>query len=90
MVSAETHLAEQLGEARSVVGFLKGDALVGFGDFGIALAVGRAGHGQVHAHFAALAVEVHAQAFDDAGIHVFGDADNVFRSPFGRGRRRRL
>ena len=84
MESAETHFAQQFREPGGVVGFLEGDALVGLGDFGIALAVGGAGHGEVHADLAALAVEVHPQAFDDPGIDVLGDADDVLGSPGDR------
>ncbi len=58
-------------------------------DLGIALAVGDAGHGQIHADLGALALEVGAQALDDLLLDLGGDiraelladADDVLGSP---------
>lgn len=58
------HLAQQLSEAGSVVSLLVSVALVGLGDFGVALAVCLASHGQVHANLAALSVEMVFQTLD--------------------------
>ena len=60
-----------------MLSFLKGVTLPGFGDLGVALAVSHAAHGQVHANFAALAVEVLAQTLQDLFRGVLGNADHV-------------
>ena len=66
-------------------GFLEGVAFVGFGDFGVAFAFGDAAHGEVHAYFAAFAVEVCLEVFDDVGIDALGYADDVFGGEDGVG-----
>ena len=53
-------------------------ALEGFSHFRIALAVGLACHGKVHAHFAAFAVEVCVEVFDHFLVAAFCHADFVF------------
>ena len=50
-------------------------------NFGIAFPMGNAGHGQIHAHFGALALEVGAQIGNDVLGNTFGDADHMFRRP---------
>ncbi len=59
-------------------GFFESVALEGFGDFGISFAVGLARHCQVHAHFAAFAVEVCGEVVDHFFIAAFGNTDFVF------------
>ena len=44
------YLAQQLGKFGGMLGLFKGVALEGLGNLGIALTVGLARHGQVHAH----------------------------------------
>ena len=68
------HFADQLGELRGVLGLLPGIALEGLGHFRIPVAIRLTAHGQVHANLGALAVEVHAQALDDAGVNALGNA----------------
>ena len=74
-------LAQQLGELGGVLGLFERVALEGLGDLGIALALGDAGHRQVHADLAALAVEVLAQTVQNALVNVLGDADHVLAGP---------
>ena len=74
-------LAEELGELGGVLGLLPGGLLPVEAYLGIALAVGDAGHGQVHADLGALAVEIHAQALEDLLGSALGDADNVLSGP---------
>ena len=56
-------------------GFFESVALEGFGDFGIAFAVGLARHCQVHAYFGAFAVEVGLEVLDHLGVAAFGHAE---------------
>ena len=70
-------LAEEFGEAAGVVSLLKGIALEGFCDFGIAFAVGLARHGEVHADLGAFAFEVSLQSVPDVLGATFGHADDV-------------
>jgi len=73
--------AEELGELGGVLGLLPGGLLPVQADLGIALAVGDASHGQVHADLGALAVEVHAQTLEDLLGSALSDADDVLSSP---------
>ncbi len=59
-------------------GFFEGVAFEGFGDFGIAFAVGLARHGQIHAYFRAFAVEVGGEVFYHFFVATFCHADFVF------------
>ena len=82
-------LAQQLGELGGVLGLLQRGLLPVQADLGIALAVGDAGHGQIHADLGALALEVGAQALDDLLLDLGGDiraelladADDVLGGP---------
>ena len=60
-----------------MLGFLESITLPGLSDLGVTLAVSHTAHGQVHADFAALAVEVLAQALQDLLGSILGDTDNV-------------
>ena len=75
------HLAQQLGELRGVLGFLKRGGLPVFGDLRIAFPGSGAAHGQVHADFGAFAFEVGAQAGLDLFRNVLGDADHMLGRP---------
>ena len=82
-------LTEELGELRSVLGFLMGGLLPVQADLRVALAVRNARHGQIHTDLGALALEVGSQTVDDLLLHVgrnvrterLADADNVLGSP---------
>ena len=58
-------LAEEFGKLGGVLGFFKSGLFPIQTDLGITLAVGNAGHSQIHADFAAFSVEVGAQFVDD-------------------------
>ena len=58
-------LTQQLCELGSVLSFFVSSLFPVQADFGIALAVGDAGHAQVHTHFCTLAVEVGHQLLED-------------------------
>jgi hypothetical protein len=70
--------AEQFGKFGGVFGFFKGVTFVGFGDFGIAFTLGLTAHGQIHTHFAALALKVGFQTGDDFRIDTLGRGHDVF------------
>lgn len=65
--------AQELGELGGVLGFLKGGLFPVQANFGIALAVGDAGHAEIHADFAALTVEVGLELLEDVLLVLFGD-----------------
>lgn len=69
------HVAEELGKLGSMLSLFPSVALEGLSDFGIALAVGLARHGQVHAHFGTFAEEVVVEVFDHLLAGAFGNAD---------------
>ena len=58
-------LAQQLGELGGVLGFFQTCLLPVQADLGIALTMSHTGHGQIHTHLGALALEVGAQTVDD-------------------------
>ena len=62
-----------------MVGLLVSVLLKGAGNLGVALTVGLAGHGQVHADLAALADKVVAEALDDLRVDAVDDAHLVLR-----------
>ena len=66
-------LAQKLGKLCSVLGLLQAGLLPVQADLGIALAVRNARHAEVHADFAALAVEVGHQLVKDILLVLFGD-----------------
>jgi len=70
--------ANQFGETAGVVSLFESITLESFSDFGIALAVGLAAHGQIHAYLGAFAFEVGLQAFPYFGITTLGNADLMF------------
>jgi hypothetical protein len=72
--------AQKFGKLGGVFGFLKGIALVGFRDFGVALPLGNAAHRQVHSHLAAFAVKVRLKVTDDIRVHAFGNSQHMLRS----------
>ena len=74
--------AQKLGEFRGVFGFFKGNALVCFGDFGIAFPVSLTAHCQIHSDFGAFAREVRAQALDNFRVKTLRDADSVLGNRF--------
>ena len=65
--------AQELGELGGVLGFLKGGLFPVQANFGIALAVGDAGHAEIHADFGALAGEVGLQLLQDVLLVFLGD-----------------
>ena len=76
--------AQQLGELGGVLGFLKGGLFPVQADLGIALAMGDAGHAEVHADLGALAGEVGLELLHDVllvflgnAVHLVGDAEDV-------------
>ena len=71
------HLADQLGELRSVLGLLPGVALVGLGNLGIALAVGLTAHGQIHTHLGTFAHEVILQTLPEFLVGALAVTDLV-------------
>ena len=73
------HLAEQLGKLGGVLRLFQRIALERLGHLGVALALRHAAHGQIHAHFAALALEVGAQAGQDLRVTAGGHADDMLR-----------
>ena len=62
------NFAQQFGEFGGVICLFIGISLVGFGDFGIALALGDARHRKVHADFGTFAHEVVLQTLHDLGV----------------------
>ncbi len=66
--------AEELGKLGGVLSLLEGVALEGLGDFGVALAVGLTRHGEIHAHFATLAVEMGGEVVDHLLVLALGAA----------------
>ena len=68
------HIAQQLGELGGMFGLLERIALESLGHFGITLAVGLARHCQIHAHLAALAVEVCVQVLYHLLVATLGHA----------------
>ena len=75
------HLAQQLSELGGVLGLFVSSLLPVQADLGIALAMGHAGHGQVHAHLSALALEVLPQALQDLFGSALGNAHHMLGSP---------
>jgi hypothetical protein len=73
--------AQKFSEFRGVFRFLKRIALVGFGDFGIALSLGDTAHGKIHTYFGTLAVKVHAKVRQDVLFYTLGNTDYMLRSP---------
>ena len=71
------HLAQQFGEPGGMLSLLKGIALEGLGNLGIALTVGLARHRQIHAHLGTFALEIGFQSLKDFGVNALGNADNV-------------
>lgn len=71
-------LAEEFGKLGCVFSFFPCVALVGFGYFGIAFAIGLAGHGQIHAYFGTFAVEMGIEVGNHFGIAAFCHTDFVF------------
>ena len=69
--------AEEFGELGGVFGLFERDALVGFGDLGIAFAVRDAAHGEVHADFGAFAGKVGVETIHDLLVVDFAVADAV-------------
>ena len=67
--------AKEFGEFCGVLGLFESIALEGLGDFGITFAVGLTRHSQIHADFAAFAVEMGCQVSDHFGIGAFGNTD---------------
>ena len=67
------HLAQKLGKLRGVLRFLMGGLFPIQADLGIALPMGHAGHGQIHANLGAFAGEVGAQTVDDLLLDLSGD-----------------
>ena len=88
MESAD-HLAQQLSELGGVLGLLQTGLLPVHTDLGIALTMSHTGHGQIHTHLGALALEVGSQTVDDLLLHVgrnvraerLAHADDVLGSP---------
>jgi hypothetical protein len=72
--------AQKLCELGSMLCFFPGVALEVLGNLRLAFPISLAAHGQIHAPLGAFACEVHAQAFDDAGIYVLGNTDAVLVS----------
>ena len=70
--------AEEFGKFGGVFSFLESVALESLGDFGIALAVGLTGHGEIHSHFAALAVEMGGKVSNHLVVGAFGHANFMF------------
>ena len=70
-------LAQDLGELGGVLGFLVGGLLPVQADLGVALPVGNAGHAQIHADLAALALEVGHQLLEDVLLVFLGDVGVV-------------
>ena len=71
------HLAQQLGKLGGVLGLLIGGLLPVQADLRIALPVGHTGHGQIHAHLRALALEILPQAGNDILGGVLGHAQHM-------------
>ena len=77
------------GKLGGVLGFFKSGLFPIQADLGISLAVGDAGHGQIHADLAAFAVKVGAQLVNDMlldilrhlGAKGLANADDVFGGP---------
>src|SRR5574344_2184361 len=74
-------LSEELGELRGVLGLLERVALARLRDLRIALALCLAGHCEVHADFAALAVEVVLETLCDFRVLDLAVADHVLAGP---------
>ena len=74
-------LAQKFGKLGGMLGFFKGSLFPVQADFGIALTVRYARHGQVHTHLGALAGEVSAQTFDDFFRRALGYSHNMLGSP---------
>ena len=75
------HLAQHLGKLGGVLGLLIGGLLPVEAYLGITLAVGDPGHGQIHTHLCALALEVGAQTLDDLLVNALGHAHHVLGGP---------
>ena len=74
-------LNRYFGKLGGVLGLLEGGFLPVEAYLGIALAVGHTGHGQIHAHLLAFALEVGAQVGLDILGCILGHADDVLGSP---------
>ena len=70
-------LAQQLSELGSVLSLFPGSLFPVQADLGVALAVGNAGHAQVHADLGALALEVGHQLLEDVLLVGIGDVGVV-------------
>ena len=74
-------LAQKLGKLCGVLSLFPGGLLPVQAYLGVTLAVGDAGHGQIHADLGALAFKIHAQASDYLIGAALRDADNVLGRP---------
>ena len=74
-------LAEKLRELGGVLGLLESVALERLGDLGIALALGLAGHREIHADLGALAGEVILEALSNLGVIDLAGAYGVLARP---------
>ena len=74
-------LTQQLGKLRSMLSFFVSCFFPIQTNLRITFTMCHARHSQIHAHLAALAVEVHTQTLDDFRIDALGNTHNVLGSP---------
>jgi hypothetical protein len=71
---------KKLGKLRSVFSFLKGIALVRFGNLRVAFPIRDAAHGKVHTDLATLTVKVRPQVIENIFLNALGNTDHMLRS----------